>query len=156
MRLSDGRWAERYGHGSENLHAGLDHQARPDELAGRLTRLPPGHPSADLEGEADDDPDPGDLNPDEVEPDDLGPEGVDPDDLEYDDLDPEDFAPDDGSDDVRPDDAENRAAAGDIRPGRSGHTPTWGELDEPARSLYRPWFGAGGATDPWFAADLTE
>jgi hypothetical protein len=134
MRLSDRPWAETNAHGAENLRAGWDHQSRPDDLAGRLTRLPPGHPSADPAGAPDDD-----LGPEPVDPDELDPDELDPDELDPDDLGPEGPGPD-----------------GDIRPGRSGHPQVWRELGESARSPYRPWFGAGGATDPWFAADLTE
>jgi hypothetical protein len=178
MRLSDRPWAETNAHGTENLRAGWDHRARPDDLVGRLTRLPVGHPSADLAGDADEydlDPDDlgtDDLDPGDLDPGDLGTGDLDPGDLDPGDLDCEDFGSDDtGSDDVGRDDsgsdaigsdgvgsdgAANVAATGDIRPGRRGPTPAWEELGGPARSPYRPWFGAGGATDPWFAADLIE
>ncbi len=148
MRLSDRPWAETNAHGTENLNGGWDHQARPDDLASRLTRLAAGHPSADPAGDADGD----DLDTEDVGPEDLGPESLDPDDLDPDDEVPENLVPDD----VGSDDPEKGDAAGDIRAGRREAMPAWGELGEPARSPYRPWFGADGVTDPWFAADLTE
>jgi hypothetical protein len=153
MRLSDRPWAETNAHSTENLRAGLDHQARPDDLVGRLTRLPVGHPSADLAGDADE----YDLDPDDLAAGELDPGELDPGDMDCEDFGPDDTGSDDiGSDGNGSDGPESHGAIGDIRPGRSGPTPTWEELGGSARSPYRPWFDAGGATDPWFAADLIE
>jgi len=122
-----------------------DRRADADDLAGRLTRLPAGHPSADP---ALAEPGVDDLGLDDVEPGDSEPLNEDADDLDYvDDLDPTDISPED------PDDG---ATAGDRRPRQTGDFAAWGEPGGPARSPYRPWFGADGARDPWFAPDPTE
>jgi hypothetical protein len=163
MRLSDRPWAETNAHGTENLRAGRDRQARPDDLVGRLTRLPAGHPSADLAGNGDEyELDPDDLGAAELDPGELDPGDLDPDDPDCEDVGPDDTGSDDtgsdgiGSDGIGAAGADNDAAIGDIRRDRRGPAPTWDELGGPRRGAYRPWFGAGGATDPWFAADLAE
>jgi len=158
MRLPDRGWAETKAYSAGDLRAGSDHRAEPDDLASRLTRLPAAHPSADMADDCDGagldpgDLDPGDLDRADVDRSELDPGGLDRADVDPGDLDPDGLDPGD----TASCDADDGDAPGDLRPHRAGDTPTWGELGDRARGPYRPWFGADGANDPWFAAELTE
>jgi hypothetical protein len=108
-----------------------------DDLAGRLSRLPDGHPSSprDLAGE----PGPEDVAPEDSEPEDLGP--ADPA------ADAELYEP-------GPEGDEPSAETGGDLPrsaaGRPGLRPLSGGGP---REPYRPWFADGGPGEPWFAAE---
>ena len=126
MPMPDRPWADTDAGGSGDLSFRRDYPARSADLAERLSRLSAGHPSADL---ADCD-------------------------------DAWDDEPDPGS--AGPDNAVGDAGAGAAGPHgwlprHAADTGTGNELGGPAaRSPYRPWFGADGASDPWFAAGLTD
>jgi hypothetical protein len=143
MRLSDRPWADD-DPDADGLSDGAAQPARSDELADRLTRLPPGHPSADAAGGAD-------RSGDEPASDDLDAYDLDGDDLDADDLD--DADPSLGEIGSGGPDGGAAGARGRPQRGAADSSP-WGELGGPtaARSPYRPWFGADGASDPWFAS----
>jgi hypothetical protein len=108
-----------------------------DDLAGRLARLPDGHPSSprDPAGE----PGPDDVAPEDAAAEDLGPADQDAG-AELDEPGPEDDEPSAGT-------------GGDLpRPpaGGPGLRPLGGGG---AGDPYRPWFADGGPGEPWFAAE---
>jgi hypothetical protein len=125
MRVPDRRWAE----------TNDDNCERTSRLADRLTRLAAGHPSADQA-------DPGGLEPDDSAPGDSAPDDGAPDDSAPDDLEPGPVSPGDGVD---------RAPTAGFAPSGSVEPGTWHAGGAKDRSPYRPWFGADGASDPWFA-----
>lgn len=138
MRVPDRPWAETNDDGSE----------RSDRLADRLTRLPAGHPSADLAADPDQDhQNLGGTHPAHARFDggdraDAAPDGLEPDDLGADDLEPGPAGPGDGGD---------GAPIAGFWPRGSAEPSTWDALGGQDRRPYRPWFSADGAGDPWFA-----
>jgi hypothetical protein len=121
---------------------GLDQSAWSDDLSDRLARLPPGHPSADAAGRSD---------RSGSEPDDLYADDLYADDLYAGDLD----AAGPGRGEVGSGAADGSAAGAHARQQRgTADSSPWGEPGGPmaARTPYRPWFGADGPSDPWFAA----
>jgi hypothetical protein len=145
MRLPDRTRAGDDPH-PEDLSDGLDQSAWSDNLADRLTRLPPGHPSADAAGRSDRT----GSEPDDVYADDLYADDLDAGDLEAGDLD----AAGAGRGEVGSGGADDSATGAHARQQRgTPDSSPWGELGAPiaARSPYRPWFGADGPSDPWFA-----
>jgi hypothetical protein len=147
MRPADRPWAETDADRVGDLTAGREYPARSDDLAERLMRLPVGHPSAGADEPAGDEPGANGLDDGWGEIDqsksDLG------DDLGQDDT--------GCGDDTGSGDAGGAAAARARQPRPAPDTSAWGERVGPsARTPYRPWFGADGASDPWFAAGPIE
>jgi len=99
-----------------------------DNLAGRLSRLPDGHPSSPRAEWRE-------RGPDELEPPDAAQEPDDP-----------GAEPPGPADDLDPVPRERGVPLP-----RSGSRPT-GDAARAAREPYRPWFTDGGPAEPWFAA----
>jgi hypothetical protein len=99
------------------------------DLAGRLARLTPGHPSAPrLDGQLAADP----AGAGQEDDGDLGNGPADP-----------DFEP-----------RERAGRTGDgafARRGSAGPAPAWSPVPAADRGAYRPWFSGEGTADPWFA-----
>ena len=150
MRLADHPWAE-----TDAESADRRQPDRSDGLADRLSRLAAAHPSAGADEPAwDGGPAADDLGRDDLGVGELGESDLRESDLGEGDLGEGDLgarAADPGSGDAA------AAAAGARRPRLIAAASTWGELAAPgARTPYRPWFGADGAGDPWFAAGFIE
>jgi hypothetical protein len=156
MRMPD--WLPADSGQDGDFRAGAGHDGRNADLAGRLARLPDGHPSAEFD--ADDPWDEADDPWDEA--DDPWDEADDPWDEADDGADYLDLGQDGDRDHSAEDhDEAGEPAASARRPQRSGEHgpgghPPWSGLGGPMRprSPYRPWFAADGIGDPWFAAGL--
>jgi hypothetical protein len=141
MRIPDRPWAE-------TNAGGIDRSGR---LADRLTRLPAGHPSADLTA----DPEWYPEYPDATDPGDAGFEDVDPAAPDPDRAGPDDLAPDEiESGPVDPGDGGDGAPTDTLRPRRSAGPTTWDAAQGMEGDPYRPWFSADGASDPWFSEPI--